>query len=247
MEGRRDAGLVLICDHARNWLPAEYGTLGLHEAELQRHIAYDIGMEPITRQIAQTLGVPAVLSRFSRLLIDPNRGEDDPTLIMRISDGAVVPGNRHVDRAERDRRLAKYYRPYHDAIDRVINQCIDSGRAPALLSMHSFTPSWKGRARPWHVAVLWDADARLPHALLDALRADDKLVVGDNEPYSGNLIGDTMWKHGTQRSLAHAIIEVRQDLIADEVGQRQWAQRFIEIMGTMLAEPQLADRLAGVV
>jgi len=245
IEGRHDAGLVLICDHARNALPEEYGTLGLASSEFKRHIAYDIGMEAITRQMAAALGVPAVISKFSRLLIDPNRGEDDPTLIMRISDGAVVPGNRHVDRKERETRISRYYKPYHDAIDNVIDRCLDGGRAPALLSMHSFTQSWKDRPRPWHVAVLWDADARLPHALLDALRRDTDLIVGDNEPYTGNLKGDTMWHHGTQRNLAHAIIEVRQDLIGDEAGQKDWANRFIAIMEELLSIPQMASKLAG--
>ena len=244
--GRSDAGLVLICDHARNTLPAEYGTLGLPQSEFSRHIAYDIGMEAITRQMAAELRVPAILAKFSRLLIDPNRGADDPTLIMRISDGAVVPGNRHVDRSEREKRIATYYEPYHNAIDGVINACMASGRAPALLSMHSFTESWKGHPRPWHVSVLWDADERLPHALLDALRASGEFVVGDNEPYSGKLRGDTMWRHGTQRNLAHSIVEIRQDLIGDEAGQREWADRFIKIMNDMLGKPHMADKLAGV-
>ncbi len=245
IKGRKDAGLVLICDHARNNLPPDYGTLGLDPAQFKRHIAYDIGMEAITRQMAAALGVPAVLSKFSRLLIDPNRGTDDPTLIMRISDGAVVPGNRHVDEAERQRRVTRYYTPYHNAIDQVVESCLATKRAPALLSMHSFTQSWKGRPRPWHVAVLWDADARLPHALLDALRQDKALVVGDNEPYTGNLTGDTMWQHGTQRNLAHAIIEVRQDLIGDEAGQELWARRFVAIMNDIMSAPQLASVLAG--
>ena len=124
----------------------------------QRHIAYDIGAASVTRALAEALGAPAVMTRYSRLLIDPNRGRDDPTLIMRLSDGAIVPGNRRLDEAERERRLRLYYEPYHRAIDAVIDRCLATGVTPVLLSIHSFTESWKDRPRPWHVGVLWDGD-----------------------------------------------------------------------------------------
>jgi predicted N-formylglutamate amidohydrolase len=228
--GRADAGLIVICDHASNAFPPGYGTLGLPADQLQRHIAYDIGAAAITQAIAAALDAPAVLSRFSRLLIDPNRGPDDPTLIMRLSDGAVVPGNRHLDRAERDKRFRLYYEPYHRTIDGVIDRCLAVGVPPALLSIHSFTESWKGAPRPWHVGVLWDKDARLARPLLSHFEAEGTLIVGDNEPYSGALEGDCMWQHGTMRGLAHAIIEVRQDLIRDEAGQKAWAGRIIGIV-----------------
>ena len=142
-------------------------TLGLPQPELKRHIAYDIGAAAVTRHLAKLLQAPAVLTHFSRLLIDPNRGEDDPTMIMRLSDGAIVPGNRHIDSQERARRVDHYYRPYHAAIDRVIDQCIGAGRPPAILSIHSFTESWKGTPRPWHAGILWDRDPRLAQPLLD--------------------------------------------------------------------------------
>src|SRR6476660_2438942 len=136
--GRIDRGLILLCDHAGNPMPPGYGTLGLPPEQLKRHIAYDIGAAAVTRALAAALQVPAVLTRYSRLLIDPNRGRDDPTLIMRLSDGAVVPGNRRLDASERAKRLDLYYRPYHAAITRVIDQCLASGVVPALLSIHSF-------------------------------------------------------------------------------------------------------------
>jgi predicted N-formylglutamate amidohydrolase len=237
--GRADVGVVLVCDHAENSFPPEYGTLGLPAHELVRHIAYDIGAAAVTRQIAAALGAPAVLSRFSRLLIDPNRGADDPTLIMRLSDGAIVPGNRYLDAAEREKRIRLYYRPYHDAIDRVLDRCLAAGVPPAILSIHSFTEAWKGVPRPWHAAVLWDRDARLARPLLDALGAEGDLVVGDNEPYHGRLEGDCMWQHGTQRGLAHAIVEVRQDLIGDAAGQAAWGRRLSRIMQRLLDEPGL--------
>src|SRR6185503_4844862 len=144
---RADCGLVVLCDHAGNALPAGYATLGLPTEQLQRHIAYDVGAADVARHVARRFAAPAVMTRYSRLLIDPNRGTDDPTLIMRLSDGAVVPGNRRLDAAEREKRMRLYYRPYHQAIDAVIDRCIASGVAPSLLSIHSFTESWKEHPR----------------------------------------------------------------------------------------------------
>jgi predicted N-formylglutamate amidohydrolase len=230
LPGQADAGIVLVCDHATNHLPAPYETLGLPPEQLSRHIAYDIGVEAIVETLAKALDAPAVLSRFSRLLIDPNRGEDDPTLIMRISDGAVIPGNKVLDDAEREHRIATYYRPYHRAIDATIDACIAAGHRPTLLSVHSFTESWKGVPRPWHCGVLWDTDARFAGPLIAAMEAEGDLVVGDNQPYSGKLKGDTMWQHGTSRGLPHAIIEIRQDLIGTARGQQHWADRLARIM-----------------
>lgn len=244
--GRASAGIVLLCDHAANALPAAYGSLGLPEAEFKRHIAYDIGAAAVTRGLAAGLAAPALLTHFSRLLIDPNRGQDDPTMIMRLSDGAIVPGNRNIDAAERERRVTTYYRPYHSAIDRVIDACIAAGRPPIILSIHSFTESWKGVPRPWHAGVLWDRDARLAGPLLDALYAENDLIVGDNEPYRGDLRGDTMWQHGTMRGLAHAIIEIRQDLIRDAAGQQAWADRLLKIVRAILRDPQQASLLSEI-
>ncbi len=234
--GSLASGVVLLCDHASNRLPPEYGTLGLPATELSRHIAYDIGAEGVTRALAARLACPAVLSRHSRLLIDPNRGADDPTMIMRISDGTVVAGNRQLDAAEREKRFRRYYAPYHRAIAGVIDTSL-AGRVPVLLSIHSFTPVWKGASRPWHCAVLWDKDPRLARPLLSALRAEPELVTGDNEPYSGVLKGDTLWQHGSKRGLAHAIVELRQDLIATAAGQDLWARRLARAMAEILASP----------
>ncbi|MDX2158368.1 MAG: DUF1244 domain-containing protein [Hyphomicrobiaceae bacterium] len=237
--GRADRGLVILCDHASNWLPPEYGTLGLEPAQLRRHIAYDIGAEAVVRGLARRLGAPAVLSRFSRLLIDPNRGDDDPTLVMRLSDGAVVPGNRHLDAAERERRIARFWRPYHQAIATVIDGCVATGVPPAILSVHSFTESWKGAPRPWHVGILWDRDRRLAVPLLDAFRAEHDLIVGENQPYPGSYEGDCCWQHGVERGLAWAIVEIRQDLIRDTAGQARWVDRVARIVETVGARPDL--------
>jgi predicted N-formylglutamate amidohydrolase len=230
LPGRADAGLILLCDHADNALPPGYGSLGLPADQLKRHIAYDIGAAGVTRALAAALGAPAVMTRYSRLLIDPNRGADDPTLIMRLSDGAVIPGNRRLDAAERDKRMRLYYRPYHQAIDAVIDRCLASGVAPSLLSIHSFTESWKEHPRSWHVGVLWDKDRRLAGPLLEGLYAEGDLIVGDNQPYSGQLEGDCLWQHATCRGLMNALIEVRQDLIRDQAGQIGWARRLCRIV-----------------
>jgi predicted N-formylglutamate amidohydrolase len=231
------SGVLVLCDHASNAMPPDYGTLGLCDAELERHIAYDIGAAGTARTLAGELGAPALLSTFSRLLIDPNRGTDDPTLVMRLSDGAVVPGNAHVDEAEIERRLARFYRPYDRAIATAIDRAMAAGVPPVVVSIHSYTPVWKGVLRPWHVAVLWDSDPRLPVPLMAALRAESDLVVGDNEPYDGALAGDTVNRHATARGLSNALIEVRQDLIADPQGAQDWGRRLARLLRPILADP----------
>jgi predicted N-formylglutamate amidohydrolase len=242
LPGSLASGILLLCDHADNAIPASYGTLGLEPAQLRRHIAYDPGAAGITRHMSRILGAPAILTCYSRLLIDPNRGEEDPTLIMRISDGAVVPGNAKLMREERQKRLELYYRPYHDAIDLHIDAMMQTGKPPVIISIHSFTENWRGWMRPWHAGVLWDKDPRLVQPLLQALRADPSLVVGDNEPYLGALRGDCIHKHSTMRGLANVLIEVRQDLIRDEDGQAEWGWRLAEILGRLLAEPNADTR-----
>ncbi len=233
-------GLVILCDHASNAIPPEYDRLGLPEGELRRHIAYDIGAQAVTRELARLTGAPAVMSTFSRLVIDPNRGPDDPTLVMKLSDGAVVPGNARADAAEVERRMARFYRPYDRAVGEAVEAAVAAGRPPCILSIHSFTPYWKGVARPWHVTVLWDADPRLPLPLLAALVAPGDVVVGDNEPYDGALAGDTVNRHATRRGLANALIEVRQDLIADEAGALAWARRLADAWSAVRDDPALA-------
>ncbi|WP_421726326.1 N-formylglutamate amidohydrolase [Bauldia sp.] len=234
-------GLILLCDHAENRLPEDYGTLGLPDAEFDRHIAFDPGAGPVTRGLAERLGAPAVLTTFSRLLIDPNRSADDPTLIMRLSDGAIVPGNHHVDAEERERRLARYYEPYHAAVEQAIERSLAAGVVPALVSVHSFTPVWRGRGRPWQIGVLWDSDPRLALPMVERLATDKTLMVGDNEPYSGALIRDSMYRHGTRRGLAHALIELRQDLISDPDGVAEWVDRLAPILADLNALPEVHE------
>lgn len=238
--GREDAGVLFLCDHASAALPAAYGTLGLPAAQLTRHIAYDIGAAALTRRLAARFEAPALLSTFSRLLIDPNRGADDPTLVMRLSDGALVPGNARIDEAEVERRLRLYWRPYRAAIRRQIDAMSATGPLPIVLSVHSFTPCWKDVPRPWEIGILWDSDARLAVPLIEALAAEG-FVVGDNEPYDGALRGDTLDEEVTRRGIAGLLIEARQDLIADDPSAVALADRIAPVLANVVARPELRE------
>jgi predicted N-formylglutamate amidohydrolase len=227
---------VILCDHASNRIPDEVGgTLGLTPADMARHIAWDPGTAGVSAALADLLDAPAVLTDFSRLVIDPNRGEDDPTLLMKLYDGTIVPGNRHADAAERERRLALFHRPYHAAVARLL----EARAAPVVVSIHSFTPRLRGREpRPWHVGVLFSEDRRLADPLIARLEAEGDLCVGANQPYSGHLPGDTMDRHALSSGRLHALIEIRNDLIFDEEGQRAWAARLAPLLQAALTEAE---------
>jgi len=227
--------LLFLCDHASNRLPE--GALGLDRGLLATHIAYDIGAAALTRALALTYGAPAFLGGWSRLLIDLNRGADDPTLVMKLSDGSVIPGNARVDSGEVARRIAHYHAPYHAAIDAALDRM---GPQAVVVSMHSFTPAWKGSPRPWEVGVLYDRDTRLSTPLMARLKRAG-FTVGDNEPYSGALEGDTLYQHGTLRGLPHVLIEIRQDLIASEGAAQAFASRLHPILDAALADMRRAD------
>jgi predicted N-formylglutamate amidohydrolase len=237
--GRVAAGVLFLCDHASNSLPAQYGDLGLPAEAFQRHIAYDIGSAGVTRALAARFNAPALLTRYSRLLIDPNRGADDPTLVMQLSDGAVIPGNSLVDAPEIARRIALYWSPYRQAASALLDQMSAAGPVPAIVSLHSFTPVWRGSQRPWRIGLLWDNDPRLAQPLLEGLEAAGLGPVGDNEPYDGALKGDTLYELASARGLPHVLIEIRQDLIADAAGQIEWAARIADALAPVLARPDI--------
>ncbi len=239
--GRADAGVLFICDHASNALPPEYGSLGLPPAEFQRHIAYDIGSADVTRALARHFNAPAVLTCFSRLLIDANRGGDDPTLVMRISDGSLIPGNARADAAEIEARRLRFWQAYRDAVRHKIDVMSAAGPLPAIVSLHSFTPVWRGVPRPWQIGLLWDNDWRMARGLLEELEADGHSNVGDNEPYDGALVGDTMYEHGTARGLAHVLIELRQDLIATPEAAQDWAARLARPLAKVLSRSEMHE------
>jgi predicted N-formylglutamate amidohydrolase len=244
-QGRAPA--VLICDHASRRVPAALANLGLPDDELLRHIGWDPGTAAITERLAETLDAPAVLSGVSRLVIDCNRRPDDPTLICEVSDGTVVPGNRNLDAAERERRLNRYFHPYHAAVADTLEAAGLRVAEPALLSIHSFTPRLraKGEDRPWHIGVVWDRDGRLALPLLQALRDEGDLLVGDNLPYSGRDHGGfSIFEHGQDRGRPHVMIEVRQDLVSTEAGIAEWAARLDRCFRRMLREAGLPGAAA---
>lgn len=229
---------LVTCDHASNRVPDAFGgTLGLPESDMARHIAWDPGAAGVAQALARRLNSPAILTRFSRLVIDPNRGEDDPTLVMRLYDGTIIPGNRHADAVEVERRLDALYRPYHAAYERLASRRTDR----VILAVHSFTPCLKGRApRPWHVGVLYShQDERLSRSLISGLERLPGLVVGDNEPYSGHLPGDAIDQHALRVGRHNTLIELRQDLIATPEHQNMWADRLAPVLVAALKE---ADR-----
>jgi predicted N-formylglutamate amidohydrolase len=242
VSGGMVSGLLLIADHAMRHLPAEYGRLGLDASEFERHIAYDIGVEGLTRGLAERLGCPALMACFSRLLIDPNRGEDDPTLIRQLYDGAVIPGNYPLTEDERGKRMEKYFQPFRQGVRQMAAEMRESANAPpVVISVHSFTPSMGGNKRPWHVGLLWDKDPRAAAPLIGMLRAEPGMIVGDNEPYDGALHGDTLHEICTAQGIAHVLIEVRQDLISSDEGIEQWAQRLAPMLASVNALPGMHE------
>lgn len=230
----RSSRWLITCDHATNTVPPDLGgTLGLPESDMTRHIAYDPGAAGVTRALADALGGTALLSNFSRLVIDPNRGEDDPTLVMRLYDGSVIPGNRCVDAAERERRMTAYYRPYHDALAEFAARRDDT----VIVAVHSFTRQLKGRpSRPWHVGILHAYDRRLSDPFIAALEAEPDLVVGRNEPYPGHLPGDAIDRHALHHGRLNTLIELRNDLIATDATQQAWGQRLAPLLAKALAQ-----------
>jgi predicted N-formylglutamate amidohydrolase len=232
----RKSRWLVTCDHASNHVPdwVSGGDLGICEGDMARHIAYDVGAAGLAKALAEKLGCPAVLSRFSRLVIDPNRGEDDPTLVMRLYDGTIIPANRNIAAADVEKRMARLYRPYHDALARM------AARQPetVIVAVHSFTPCLRGRTpRPWQVGVLHShLDSRLSLALIARLQAAGDLTVGDNEPYGGHLDGDAIARHALDKARHNTLIEVRNDLIADYAGQSSWAARLAPMLEGALTD-----------
>ncbi|MBV8526015.1 MAG: N-formylglutamate amidohydrolase [Acetobacteraceae bacterium] len=219
---------VLVCEHASNYIPREYGGLGLPPQDLERHIAWDIGAAALAQQLSSLLDAPLFVSGYSRLLIDCNRPPLAPTSIPVRSEATEIPGNRDLDEAERERRAAAYFWPFQTRIARALDERAAAGRPTALLGIHSFTPIFLGVQRPWHVGVLYARAAAFSQALIAQLAADRALVVGDNQPYRVTEEEDyTVPVHGDARGIDAAGIEVRQDLLATTTskGVAEWASR----------------------
>ncbi|MCO5064942.1 MAG: N-formylglutamate amidohydrolase [Rhizobiaceae bacterium] len=222
---------VLLCDHASNFVPERFGTLGLPENELNRHIAWDPGAAAVARLMSQMLDSTLVESCVSRLIIDCNRPLDAPDLIWTVSESTAIPGNHNLGEAERAERIALAYEPYHSAIDEIVETRLSQGRETQLVAIHSFTPVYNGFARPWHIGVLHDEDMRLATPLLVELQQDKELMVGDNEPYSpADRVYFTLERHGRAHGLACVMIELRNDELTDPANQEKWARRLSEIL-----------------
>lgn len=229
---------LVTCDHATNRVPESVGQgcLGLPREDMERHIAYDVGAAGVSRHLADVLDATAVLANFSRLVIDPNRGETDPTLLMRLYDGSIIPGNRHADTHEKDRRLNAFHRPYHNALAETADRRNDT----VIVSIHSFTPQLKRKdPRPWEIGVLHSRDRTYSQPILERLQRENDLTVGDNQPYHGYLPGDAIDRHATSQNRPHVLIEIRNDLINHGDGQRAWAERLAPILAEVLTKTQL--------
>ena len=239
-------GLLVVCDHASRCIPRRLGDLGLPAAAQNAHIAWDPGAATVTRRLADRLDAPAVLGGYSRLVVDCNRTEDDPTAIPAISDGIVVPGNRRLDAAARTARFDGCHRPYHRAVAKALDRMIATHDTVAFFSVHSFTPRLRdGSERQWDIGVLWNEDARLPAPLMATLRQDPALCVGDNEPYSArDLFGHTVEFHAEPRGLPHALIEIRQDHLADTAAAERWGDRLAEALTPVLRSLGVGGLLA---
>jgi predicted N-formylglutamate amidohydrolase len=228
-KGRSD--FLLTADHAGRAIPRRLGTLGLPDSELARHIAWDIGIGGVTERLSEALDAAAVLQNYSRLVIDCNRQPGLDSSIPTLSELTAIPGNEGLSAAEREARRQEIFLPYHECIEELLEQRHAAGRRIVLVAMHSFTPVFKGIARAVEVGILYNRDTWLAHIMLDLLRREGDLNVGDNQPYAvGDLSDYTVPVHGEGRGLPHVEIEIRQDLIAEPAGQAAWAARLARLL-----------------
>jgi len=232
--------VILLCDHAGYVVPDDVGELGISRVNLMRHIGWDIGAAAVTRALATRLEATALFNHVSRLVIDVNRRPRTVTSIPPISDGCVIPNNQHLSEAAVDRRIRDYFLPYHKAVARRIAAFRRQGQVPVLIAIHSFTPHLNGEDRPWHVGVLWRGDRRLAGPVLDRLHAEPDLVIGDNQPYSGQReFGFTVTFHAQRTRLPHIMFELRQDEIAEPAGVARYARLLGDCLEPALADPDL--------
>ena len=238
------APFLLICDHASRAIPQAMDNLGLNDALLHQHIAYDIGTSRVTRRLSARFDAPLVMSNYSRLVIDVNREFGSPTSIVATSDGIDIPGNRNIDTHEAARRAEVFFWPYHNAISAALGRFLARNAVPAIVSIHSFTPTFNGTQRPWQIGVLWNKDGRIALPLMDALQTREGLCVGDNQPYSarapdGYGEGYSMRVHGEATGYPHVLIEIRQDLIETDAGVARWADLLGNVLEGILASPDI--------
>jgi predicted N-formylglutamate amidohydrolase len=236
---------LVVADHAGNLMPRTVGRLGVSDSECERHIAWDIGIAGVARLVADALGATLVQQNYSRLVIDCNRTPGSETSIPAVSELTPIPGNVGLTENQKAARVHALFQPYHDRIEAELDRRRQAGRPTALIAMHSFTPVFMGVARPWHAGVLYNRDPRFAHLLMALLQREAGLVVGDNQPYSVTDASDyTIPVHGERRGLHHVAIEIRQDLIADDKGQRTWAALLARLLPQAYQDVVAADTLA---
>lgn len=232
------SALVLSCDHASRRVPRVLGDLGLNAEHFDRHIAYDIGAEGVTRILSETLDAKAVLAGYSRLVVDLNRPPAHPTCIPDVSDETLIPGNQDLSAGHIAARLETFFEPYHRLLQRTITDVWLNERPPALFSVHSFSPRFGGSPRPWDVGVLWNHDPRLAKPLIRALH-DLGLDVGDNLPYSGKDVAYTIDAHAGACGLANCVIEINQEQVADEAGVERWGGILTDVLREITRDDDL--------
>ena len=226
-----NGAFVVVCEHASNRLPRALGSLGLMPADLERHIAFDPGAAELAAAIVARTGGALVQQRYSRLAIDCNRSPEMPDAIATMSETTVVPGNRDLSPEARQDRIAAIWRPFHEALTRILDERRRAGRATLLVTIHSFTPVYRGVARPWHAGIITTPDRRFADAVLTRLRHDPALVIGDNQPYSAkDNVDYTIRRHGFERGLANVMIEVRNDLLRTAADVAAWAGRLTGVL-----------------
>lgn len=233
------APTLLICDHAGRAVPLRLGNLGVDSAAFERHIAWDIGAAEVARRLAIRLDAPLIHAVYSRLVVDVNRRPDDPTCMPEESDGTCVPANCGLSPAVRAERVTALHEPYHAAVATRL-ATMRRIAVPAVISVHSFTPVFKGFERPWHIGVLWNRDGRLARPLMAGLAAVDGVVVGDNQPYSGqDEHGYTLPRHVERAGIPHVLLEIRQDMIDTRRGAEEWSEILYGALAPLLADPAL--------
>lgn len=233
-----ESPFVLVCEHAGHRIPKTLGTLGLAKSDLARHIAWDIGAEAVARRLAELLGAPLILQRYSRLVYDCNRPPDSSDAIPAVSESTPIPGNQKLTPDTKLSRIEAIYQPFHAAVAALLDSRAVRGMSSILITVHSFTPVYKGVRRALDLGILHDHDRRFADALLAMFRRAKSLVVRRNEPYGPqDGVCHTLNLHAGIRGLRHAMIEIRNDLISDEEGQLRWADRLAEMLEHAAAQP----------
>ncbi len=227
---------VLLCDHASNRMPSAYGGLGLSAEDRSAHIAWDPGALGVSIELSRLLDAPLVHSTISRLIIDCNRDQSARDLIPEISERTQIPGNQNLSNLERGHRIAMAHRPFHDAIDDVIDRRVRNGDQSVLVSIHTYTPVHMGVTRPWEIGLLSNKDRRLVDPSLEFLRKNTKYLIGDNEPYSpSDGVYYTLERHGERRGFMCLMVEIRNDEVATPDAEKKWAALLADTLKAGLA------------